>query len=249
MIRMDGPLPSHVREAADTWWARDFAMEPSALRPPRTTVQEHAGRLVGATGIWILVIGEFPVVSMPPNVLHALRRTAEAWSRSLVADSAALVDAIAPFQSVKVVGPAVIAYGTRDTLDLSSAQRARPLSASDAAAVDAFRADCTDEEWEHGGGRASDAGRFGAFDEDGRLGSLTSYVVWDRLAHVSVITRRACRGHGFGRAAVARAATHAIEAGLVPQYRTLVSNVPSMQLARRLGFREYGFSVYVRLPA
>lgn len=34
---------------------------------------------------------------------------------------------------------------------------------------------------------------------------------------------------------------------LLPQYRTLRANSPSMKIAQRLGFDEYGFSVYVRL--
>lgn len=242
-------LPDDVREAADTWWARDFAMDPCALRPPRTVVQEHTGRLAGATGIWILVTGNFPVISMPANVFSVLRETAQAWSSSLVADSAAIVDAIAPFKSAKVVGPAFIGYGTSGSLNLSWAERARHLSSADALAVEALRRECTAEEWEHGGGRAGDPCRFGAVGSDNRLCSLASYVTWGRLAHISAITRPASRGHGYGRPVVALAAKHAIEAGLIPQYRTLASNGPSMQLAQRLGFQEYGFSVFVRLAA
>jgi hypothetical protein len=48
---------------------------------------------------------------------------------------------------------------------------------------------------------------------------------------------------------VAHAAEHALGAGLVPQYRTLQSNTPAMAVAKRLGFVEYGFSVYVRLQS
>jgi RimJ/RimL family protein N-acetyltransferase len=88
---------------------------------------------------------------------------------------------------------------------------------------------------------------FAAPANDGPIGSLASYAVWDRLAHISVITGGSQRGRGSGRAVVALAARHALDAGLVPQYRTLHSNAPSMALGRRLGFREYGLSIYVRL--
>jgi len=240
-------LPAHVRDAADAWWSQDFSVDPSALRPATTVVQEHTGRLSGSTGIWILVTGEFPVISMPAKVFCVLRDTARGWSSSMVGDRAAIADAILPFTSTRVVGPAFIGYGTGGMLNLSAAERARPVSDSDALAVDALRAECKSEEWEHGGGQAGDARRFGAADEDGRLCSLASYVVWDRLAHVSVITRPSARGRGFGKAAVALAAKHAIEAGLVPQYRTLASNDPSMRLGQRIGFQAYGFSVSVRL--
>jgi RimJ/RimL family protein N-acetyltransferase len=243
------PLPDDVREAADAWWAQDFAVNSGALRPARTVVQEHAGRRLGATGIWILVTGQFPRISMPPTVFGVLGEAARGWTCSLVADSAALVNAIVPFESIKVVGPAFIGYWTAGTSGLVWAKQARPLSASDVPEVDALRAECTEEEWQHGGCGSSGALSFGVFDGEQRLCSLASYVVWDRLAHISIVTRPAARGHGFARAAVSLAAEHAIKAGLVPQYRTLASNVRSLQLARRLGFQEYGLSVYVRLSA
>lgn len=243
------PLPREARDAADAWWAQDFAIEPAALHPRQTWVQAHRGRLADATGISVLVAGGSPVVSMPAAVYAALGAAARRWTRDGVADGAALARAIAPFEAVKVVGPAFIGYGTRDTLDLSDAGLARELSGSsaDERAVQALRAECTEEEWQHGGCGAHRAAAFAASAEDGRLGSLASYAVWGRLAHISVITGRAQRGRGSGRAVVALAAQHALDAGLIPQYRTLHSNAPSMALGRRLGFREYGFSMYVRL--
>lgn len=247
-MAIDTALPTQVLEAADAWWAQDFGFDAVDVRPARTVVREHAGRLVSSTGIWILVTGEFPVVAMPPDVFGVLRERAAAWSRSVVADRAALVAAIEPFQCTRVVGPAFIGYGTGDTLDLSWAERARPLTTGDALAVGTLRGECGAEEWDHGGSHEG-ARRFGAYDAAGRLCSLAGYVIWDRLAHISVITSPAARGRGLGRATVALAAQHAASAGLVPQYRTLAANTFSMQLGQRLGFRQYGFSVSVRLGA
>ena len=211
-------------------------------------MQAHRGRLADATGIWSLVAGEFPVISMPAAVFSVLADSARAWTRDSVADAAALVAAIAPFAAVKVVGPACIGYATRETLDVSDAERARVLtgSSADERAIEALRAECTEEEWQHGGA-SHGAAAFAVAEGDGRLGALASYVVWDRLAHIAVITASSQRGRGAGRAAVALAAKHALDAGLIPQYRTLRSNAPSMAIGRRLGFRAYGFSVYVRL--
>ena len=91
---------------------------------------------------------------------------------------------------------------------------------------------------------------FGVFDTSRELTALASYEAWNRrIAHISIVTHPRHRGRGSGRAAVALAAQHALAAGLVPQYRTLRANTASMAIANRLGFVEYGFSVYVRMQS
>jgi hypothetical protein len=46
---------------------------------------------------------------------------------------------------------------------------------------------------------------------------------------------------------VERAARTALKAALVPQYRALASNAPSLRIADRLGFVPYAASFAVRL--
>jgi RimJ/RimL family protein N-acetyltransferase len=76
---------------------------------------------------------------------------------------------------------------------------------------------------------------------------LAGYERWlDSIAHISVVTRPR-RGHGHGAAAVALAAEHSTNQVLLPQFRTLKANRPSMRIAEKLGFQQYGFSVYVKL--
>jgi RimJ/RimL family protein N-acetyltransferase len=105
--------------------------------------------------------------------------------------------------------------------------------------------------WDHGGSKI-DPGvpLFGVFDGSRELTALASYQVWnERIAHISIVTHPRHQGRGLGRAAVALAAQRALTAGLVPQYRTLQANTASMAIAKRLGFVEYGFSVYVRMQS
>jgi hypothetical protein len=81
------------------------------------------------------------------------------------------------------------------------------------------------------------------------LPSLAGYEVWGGVvAHISVITHpafrrprvRAQRSRAPGRRCLGCK-------GLVPQYRTLESNRPSMRIAESLGFVHYASSVAVRL--
>lgn len=241
-------LDRDVLEVADRWWARDFACPPDDLRPAGTHVQEHAGTLVGATGIWILVVGSSPRISLPSAAMDLLANRASGWSRSLVADASALAAEVRPLEVEKIVGPAFIGYGTAQTLDLSPATEGRELTPADDVAVARLRAVCGAEEWEHGGSDHHAVPTFGCMNDRGDVLALAGYKAWgEEIAHISIVSAPRQRGRGLGSAAVACAARHALDAGLVPQYRTLASNEPSMGVARRLGFERYGFSVFVRL--
>jgi len=241
-------LDSAILEVADRWWARDFACHARELRPAATRVQEHAGALVGSTGIWILAVGPWPLVSLPRAALDALAIRARRWSNALVQDHAALSAEIQPLGIERIVGPAYIGYGTSTTLDLSLGAGARSLTRADDAGVARLRAACSHEEWEHGGSDPHAVPTFGCVDAGGEVLAMAGYKVWgDTIAHISIVSAPRGRGRGFASSAVACAARHAFSAGLVPQYRTLAHNGPSMGVARRLGFQPYGFSVAVRL--
>jgi GNAT superfamily N-acetyltransferase len=236
---------------ADEWWARDFACASSELRPPRTHVQPHAGALLGDPGIWILVAGAAPLISLPADTTDVLADLAQSWSASDVADAGLLERQLAPIcpRTVEeVIGPASIGYGSPDSLDLRDATLARPFDSP--AAIRRLQEACQGEEWDHGGSDPHPGRTFGVFGQADELVALSGYEVWnDSIAHISIVTHPLHRGRGHGRAAVALAAQHALAAGLLPQYRTLRRNTSSMTIAKHLGFIEYGFSVYVRLRA
>lgn len=241
-------LDAATIEIADRWWARDFACHPGELRPTSTRVQEHAGAMVGSTGIWILAVGPQPLVSMPKEALDTLEERACNWTRTLVADTSALSVELRPLPIERIVGPACIGYGTSKTLDLSIGLRAHRLTQADYPGVARLQAMCSGEAWEHGGSDPHAVPTFGCVNKHGDVLALAGYKVWGgAIAHISIVSAPREQGRGHATAAVACAAQHALSAGLVPQYRTLASNVPSMAVAKKLGFKPYGFSVFVRL--
>jgi GNAT superfamily N-acetyltransferase len=240
-------LEDDVLRIADSWWARDFACEPRELRPETTRVQAHAGELAGNDGIWILVVGACPLISVPAEILPEMQR-ASRWTVSTVEDPAQLAEELAPTSAVEIIGPAYIGYATADSLKPPAPASARQLHQGDTTVVTNLRAHCAAQEWEHGGSEFEKVPTFGAFVAGEGLAALAGYERWlDSIAHISVVTRHDRRGQGYGAAAVALAAEHSLSKGLLPQYRTLKSNRPSMRLAEKLGFEEYGFSVYVKL--
>jgi hypothetical protein len=235
--------------SADAFWANEFALDASGLRPAQTLVQIHGGGLTGNPGISILACGGAPLVSMPPHVFELLRDSASSWSLGDVADPESLARLLRPLgpDSINViVGPAFIGYAP-SALPPDN-HGTRQLDASQSDLVAQLRDACPAENWEHGGPHDDTIAQFGSFDASGQLAALASYNLWGNvLAHIAIVTQPKFRGSGHGCAAVARAAKHANTAGYLPQYRTLRANLASMSIAKRLGFQEYGFSMYVRL--
>jgi RimJ/RimL family protein N-acetyltransferase len=68
-----------------------------------------------------------------------------------------------------------------------------------------------------------------------------------RLRHVGILTHPGYRGRGYGKAVVSAMTAHGLAAGGVLQYRTLQANLPSVGIARALGFQRFAQTLAVRL--
>jgi GNAT superfamily N-acetyltransferase len=144
----------------------------------------------------------------------------------------------------RIIGPASLSYAEQVP---SPNHAVRSLTAQDQMALQRLQAACEFTEWEHGGSDSRSSSMSGVFAGDD-LVSVSGYEQWgDAIAHISVVTHPAHRGRGYARTAVAEVARAALNAGLIPQYRTLESNGPSMSVARSLGFVHYATSVAVKL--
>lgn len=69
----------------------------------------------------------------------------------------------------------------------------------------------------------------------------SGYVVWaNQLAHMGVLTSPAARGRGYGVLAAAVGTNAALEAGLIPQWRSRWDNEASKRVAQVLGYELVG---------
>ncbi|MEV0538037.1 GNAT family N-acetyltransferase [Kitasatospora sp. NPDC050463] len=76
--------------------------------------------------------------------------------------------------------------------------------------------------------------------------AAAGYQVWPQsVAHLSVLVAPGHRGRGLARVVASAAVAHALDAGLLPQWRARPH--PSKRVALALGFRQLGFQLSVRL--
>ncbi len=229
----------------DRYWASSLGCPPGYLHGNGT----HILPLPPADDYWGIFIfrrGGAVVITVPA----ALQTTLEPALRRIRAadlDDEAAVRALVEHPIDRIVGPAYLGYADEGTFLPMPDPETRLLQAADAAAVERLRAACSPTDWEHGGsavGQQPAVGRFLA----GELVALASWEVWDgTIAHIYVITHPAHRRRGYGKAVVSAIAAEALARGLVPQYRTLERNLPSVGIALALGFRQYATTLAIRL--
>jgi len=147
----------------------------------------------------------------------------------------------------RILGPAWLGYADRSDFDPVVHDEVKLLTANDAAALRDFASSCAEIEWEHSGIEFDHSPIFGYFSND-EIHSVASYEIWgSRIAHIGVVTHPAHRGKGYGKAVVSVTADYALENGLIAQYRTLESNLPSVAVGQALGFKKYASTIAVVL--
>jgi len=99
---------------------------------------------------------------------------------------------------------------------------------------------CGEAEWAEGGFADPDGVLYG-IEEDSRLaaaGNLTLFRGYP--ADVGLLTHPAARGRGLARQIAVQMIGDALPAAGIIRYRALVTNSPSLAIARSLGFAGYG---------
>ncbi|MFJ1735256.1 GNAT family N-acetyltransferase [Streptomyces sp. NPDC088254] len=146
---------------------------------------------------------------------------------------------------VDMLGPAALAYLPGD--------RFRPVAAQ----VAALPADHDDIRALMAAAGPDDSAESGLADVDSPVFVLrdgpdvvaaAGYASWpEATAHVCVLTVPGRRGRGLARRTASSAVGHALDAGLLPQWRA--RSEASRKVAGALGFRELGAQLSVRLDA
>jgi len=229
------------------YWADYLGCAVTDFNRDSPLVIPHGDELADYHGLFAFFREAAPVISVPADQFASL---APFFGRQLAGSAISPEHFVAAVRTLNgtIIGPAFIGYadeGSFRSIDSDS----RLLGPGDWPAVEELIAACPPLDWEHGGPLVGEQPTSGIF-ADGRLVALAGYEIWGRsIAHIAVITNPAFRGHGFGRRVVSTIAQHALTEGLIPQYRTLLSNLPSMRVANSLGFACFGTSVALRLPS
>jgi len=239
-------LSDSAQEAVDIFWAADTDCHPEDFDTDAVVVVERPSD-DGSEYAQFFRRKRRLQIRCSASIVDIVRNATHGQAQDTIFD-VAFVERALTGRINRVLGPAYLGY--LDALDSDRVDpNVRLLSRDDRDALNDLRDSVTAQDWEHSGFNKPDQQIAGYFI-DRELVSAAGYKLWGgRIAHICVLTRGDARGVGYGRACVRGIAAHAIEQGLIVQYRALYENAPSLAIARSLGFEDYAASIYVRATA
>lgn len=225
-----------ARRIAEKFWLADLGADHFS---PGVTIQSHAASVEKDLGnrAVCFVSGDRVFVTAPAQYLRELQAAFDSEGAPIDI----FISTMRGKGRIVGGGPAYVGYAdylSGHTIDVCS------LDKTDSRVQ--MIAEAYPDDWNVFGLCEDSAGPFAEFAGDQIVG-LSHYEIWGgAVAHIGVVTVPAARGRGVGERVVRQAAQEAIKRNLLPQYRTLWSNKPSIRIAERLGFFHYADTVFVR---
>ena len=238
-----GPVDALTGRARELW---EFLAGASAGFTPAMSAAVSPGSYLCPPG-WagIVVLGDAALATAPDHdTARIIEQALGDLALAAIADGGVLISRL---PAAEILGPAALAY-----LDPAEfrAQPGEALTAPvslDDPGVRQFVAAADANDVAESGIEEISTPAF-AVREHGQVVAAAGYRNWPcDTAHLSVLTASAARGRGRARAAASAAVAHAVEQGMLPQWRARPP--ASRRVARALGFRELGFQVSIRLAA
>jgi GNAT superfamily N-acetyltransferase len=232
-------------ELLKKYWFDEIGCIAADLKTGAIKVFEH-GTLQGYCGIIILKKENGFVVSAPSRLVDTTVKKLTNFSTETIFDIAFL-EAAFKFEVERLIGPAWIGQMSADSFSACHGPESRELGESDHAVFKAFIDACPKIEVEFSGLEWGHFPMVGVFDGETLVAASGYEVRQGILAHIGVLAHPDFRGRGYACKAVSQITSMLLEKNLGIQYQTLMSNLPSIIVARKLGFTEFAQTIAIRL--
>ena len=234
------------RQAVVAFWAAHLGCTEEQLAQPSTSVVRNGPDLAEFRGVTVLFRPPACVLAVPQDWYVPVASRVGHRPPAEVFDSAVLRQVLGAAVG-QIIGPAWLGYADASDIRPAPTMGARLLTDHDLPELRQLAAACGATAWEHSGIDPARPPVFGCFA--GHTLAAAGMLEWwgDRLLQVGVVTHPGHRGRGYGKAVVSAMTAHGLAAGGVVQYRTLEANLPSVGIARALGFQRFAQTLAVRL--
>jgi GNAT superfamily N-acetyltransferase len=233
-------------QAVVAFWAAHLGCSAVQLAQPSTSVVRNGPDLASYRGATVLFRLPACVLAVPDDWYEPVASSVGHRPPSEVFDVILLRQVFGAAVD-QVIGPAWLGYADASDFRPAPTMGARLLTDQDLPELRRLATACGPTAWEHSGIDPARPPVFGCFADD-VLAAAGMLAPWgDRLLQVGIVTHPGYRGRGYGKAVVSAMTAHGLAAGGVVQFRTLQANLPSVGIARVLGFQRFAQTLAIRL--
>jgi RimJ/RimL family protein N-acetyltransferase len=233
-------------QAVVAFWAAQLGCSEARLGQPGTSVVPNGPGLADYRGATVVFRPPACVVAVPADWHEPVASRIGQRPPSEVFD-VLLLRRVFGAAVDRVIGPAWLGYADASDVRPTPTMGTRLLTDQDQPELRRLASACGPTAWEHSGIDPERPPVFGCFAGES-LAAAGMLERWgDRLWHVGIVTHPGYRGRGYGKAVVSAMTAYGLAAGGVMQYRSLQANLPSIGIARALGFRRFALTLAVRL--
>jgi hypothetical protein len=236
---------SSLLDIVDASWAEDLGCPTELLFEPGVHLVTGGRTFLGYQAVYMACFETSIIVYSPPECT-ALAKTVLASTTKDECFTPAAAALIAGSKKDNVLGPSRHAFIDFAHFRPDENPAGMRLDVDNPTLV-GLRALCGEDEWAEAGFGRADGVLYGLKSGDRLLaaGNMTMYR--GHPADVGVITEPAHRGRGIARGLVTTMITDLLPTVGVVRYRALLTNLPSLAVADRLGFVSRGENLVVRL--
>jgi GNAT superfamily N-acetyltransferase len=235
-------------QAVVAFWAAHLGCSEVQLTQPSTSVVRNGPDLASYRGATVVFRPPACVLAVPADWHEPAASRVGHRPPAEVFDIAVLRQLFGAGVD-QVIGPAWLGYADASDFRPALTMETRLLTDQDLPELQRLADACGPTAWAHSGIDPARPPVFGCY-ADQVLAAAGMLEPWGaRLLHVGILTHPSYRGRGYGKAVVSAMTAHGLAAGGVLQYRTLQANLPSVGIARALGFQRFALTLAVRLTS
>lgn len=242
-------MDPHVRRIVDAEWLARFGLSPTAL--DRGEVHVVAAE-VGTNEAFSFQLDASCIVVVAADQLDAARSAMSGLDAASAFTPQALRKLVGP--DAQVDGPSWHSYVSERQFRGDRDPAVEPVDGAHPELL-AFLNDNDIEDWAesgfplHPGSADRDTTRFWVLRQDGCVVAAGNMTDWRRQpADVGVLTHPSLRGQGLATRVAASMVAEMLPIVEIARYRALASNLPSLAVARSLGFEFHGRNYRARRP-
>jgi len=233
-------------ERVDQYWSTRFGLERSDLYREGINVVPHAQPWQNNFA-YVFVRNTTCILSVGSAVVGETRERVRSLGEANTFLQDVTLRSVFDHPIHHTVGPAYQGFTEKEGFLPRVSGSVRQLAADELHMLERLKSGSEPTAWQHSGIDKTDSPLFGFFLPDDLI-AIAHFSMWATgVASIGVLTHPAHRACGYGRFVVSAAMAHALEHGHLVVYQTLMSNEPSVAIAKSLGCRDYARTLAVHL--